>query len=397
MTSFAAPLRIAAVLGGGAVAMWVALGVTMDFTIARKTPAVSQRLWPAGVTGRVAEGRDFLAGNPTRAQVLAGRERVRDAALREPVNTHALSILAAFDDYLGDKRMARTLFTLAERQSRRNVLAQLWLIEDAVARNDVPRAIRHYDRTMRVSVEMRDTLLPILVSAGNNPEIRNALAATLRGRPLWWKDYMRQLAAKGEDGALLAASLAATRPDLDDVQERVLAENVLRRMVTLGHGGDAARLANRIEGQSGAPPLLKDGGFETGGGLLPFAWQLNEEGSLRAYRDAVPGGEGLRIDVAGDTSATAAQQLLALAPGRYALTGRTGNIAEDRLSRPTIQLSCADGKSLARFALPAAADSGTRFRFAFDVPGSCAVQWMAIVATATNDADIWIDDLAITR
>ncbi|NNG52784.1 hypothetical protein HKX05_05410, partial [Sphingomonas sanguinis] len=93
MTSFAAPLRIAAVLGGGAVAMRVALGVTMDFTIARKTPAVSQRLWPAGVTGRVAEGRDFLAGNPTRAQVLAGRERVRDAALREPVNTHALSIL----------------------------------------------------------------------------------------------------------------------------------------------------------------------------------------------------------------------------------------------------------------------------------------------------------------
>ncbi|MDT9096849.1 hypothetical protein RSW32_26335, partial [Escherichia coli] len=72
----------------------------------------------------------------------------------------------------GDVGAARRLFAYGQRLSRRDNSTQLWAIEDAVARNDIPDVLRHYDVALRTSPNLADILYPVLASASADPAIR---------------------------------------------------------------------------------------------------------------------------------------------------------------------------------------------------------------------------------
>lgn len=392
--------RMAGVAAAGALALWVSVGVTLNLTLARRMPALSEAWWPVGVTAKVVRGRSLLDAGPLPPAVIArAQSDLRTAARREPVNTYALSTLGALADLQGNKRQAQTLFRLSEGVSRRNALAELWLIEDAVGRGSIGEAVRHYDRAMRVSIDSRQILLPVLVSAAKQPAIAEDLLPLLARRPLWWKDYLEQLAAIGDDSAVMAASLQAITPDLRNAEERTLAENVLRRMVALKDDRRAVLAANRLEGRSGQTRSLRGGDFEHDDGVLPFAWWLRDEGNVRAYRDTVPDGTlGLWIVTSGETSGGAAQQLIGLPPGRYALSGSVGGVPVDPLARPSIVVSCSSGVTLSRFALPPSPGDGRGFKFAFVVPrAACPTQWLTVFTAPAADTSVWLDAMTITR
>jgi hypothetical protein len=392
--------RVAVILAGGALALWIATGVTLNFTLARQYPSFVDRWWPAGVSAAVVEGNNLLAStSPSLEAVERINVRLHAAALREPVNTYTLSTLGAIADYRKDRQQARTFFRLAESASRRNIVAELWLIEDAVERGDISEAIGHYDRAMRVSIDSRASLLPVLLSAASDPAIMKDLRAVLVQRPLWWEDYVQQLAANGEDTTVMSISLDAVKPDLRDPAERGLAENTLRRMVALKDERGAVVAANRLEGLPGSIRSLRDGNFETADGVLPFAWWLRDEENVRTYRDTVPNGSvGLWIVTSGDTSGGAAQQLIGLSPGRYTLSGSAGDVPTNPLARPAITMSCGNGSLLTRFALPPSDEGGRGFRFQFDVPPTgCQTQWVTLLTAPATDTSVWIDNLAISR
>lgn len=394
-------LRVVVILVGGAVALWVSIGVTLNLTIARLQPAPSASWWPVGVTAKVTRGRELLttAAQQPVTDIDPVRASLRDAALREPVNTQALGTLAALDELRNDTRRARALFRASETVSRRNVLTQFWLIEDAVARGDVAEAIKHYNRAMLVSSEARTTLLPVLAQASSDPAIRKELLPLLAKRPLWWKDYLQQLGTSGADPTAMALALAATRTDIRNPDERGLAQAILRRMVALKDGRGALRAANRLERVPGSTRSIREGDFETADGLVPFAWWMRDEDSIRAFRDTVPdGGMGLRIETSSGASGGVAQQLIGLAAGRYIMQGRAGDVSTDQTARPTINVTCETGKPLSRFSLPSAGPNGRSFRFAFDVPATdCALQWVTIVTAPAVDTNIWLDNLTATR
>lgn len=394
-----AVVRTAAILTGGALALWIAVGVTLNFTVAHSAPAIAEAWWPAGTSAKVARGRQLLTvAQPSPAMIEQTRVSLREAVVREPVNTYALSTLAAIEDYRNDKAGARTLFQLAEAMSRRNIVAQLWLIEDAVGRDRIDEVLVHYDRTMRISIDSRQALLPVLLSAATDPAILKSLLPMLARRPLWWKDYAQRLATTGGDTMVMAASIQAIRPDLRSAEERSLAEGVLRRMIALKDERRAILAANKIEGRRGPARSLRDGDFETSDGLLPFAWWLRDENSVRAYRDSVPNGSmGLWI-VSSDASGGAAQQLMGLPSGRYILSGAAGGVPDGPMLQPAVEMSCGNGVSLTRFTLPPSDESGGSFRFRFDIPATnCVTQWVTLVTAPATDSSVWIDNLAITR
>lgn len=398
---FRAPmlLRTMAILIGGALALWIAIGVTANFTVARQMPAGVRSIWPVGVMAKVAEGRNLLSADPQPSIVTIDRVRatLRDGALREPIDTQALGILAALDDLRSDHARARSLFRLSEAASRRNRLTEMWLIEDAVARNQIGEALVHYDRAMRVTIDLRPQLLPVLNGAASTPEILNALVPILRQRPLWWKDYLQFLGENGSDTRVMAAVLASTRPDITRSDERVMSENVLRRMVATNGEREAISAANALEGIAGSNRSLRGGDFDTVGGILPFAWWLRDESNIRAYRDTVPNGTlGLRIETSSDTTGGVAQQLVGLPAGAYILSGVVGDVPADPISRPAITIACGNAKPMARFTLPASPETGAAFRFRFVVPAAnCATQWVGIVTASVGDTNIWLDTIKI--
>lgn len=394
-------VRVIAILLGGAIALWLSTAITLSLTIARQAPAIVQSWWPASVMAKVTLGQQLLIGarQPEPQTVDSARASLRDAALREPVNTEALGTLATLDEYRKDQKRARALFLASEAVSRRNTLSQFWLIEDAVGRGDIAGAITHYNRAMLVSNESRTTLIPVLVGASSDPNIIKALMPLLARRPLWWRDYMTQLGKSGDNAAAMMAALHATRLDVRNPDDAVLAQDILRRLVAIGAGGSAIIAANRLEGLPGITRSLRDGGFETPVNVLPFAWWLRDEPSIRAYRDTVPNGSiGLRVSTNSGTGGGVAQQMIGLAPGQYVLVGQAGGIPADPTARPTIDITCGTGTPLMHAILASSGEDGSGFRFVFHVPAmNCPLQWISIATAPAVDTDMWIDNLSITR
>lgn len=393
-------LRIVAILTGGLVALWIAVGVTANFTIGGEIPALVRPIWPVGITAKVTEGRQLLVANPAPSSATIDRARhaLRDAAVREPINTLALGTLAALDELRGDHDRARSLFKLSETVSRRNQLTELWLIEDAVARGNIVEAIAHYDRAMRVAIDLRPTLLPVLNNAASNPDVLKALVPVLRQRPLWWKDYLQLLGTSGSDPQVMATVLYSVRPNIGQGDERVLLENVLRRMVAIKGDREAARVANALEGIKDTTRSLRGGDFNSPGGVLPFAWWLRDEANIRAYRDIVPNGTmGLRVEASDDTTGGVAQQLVGLPAGDYILSGVVGDVPADPVTRPAITVTCSDNRPITRFVLPPAPQNGAPFRFRFTIPGAkCATQWVNILTASVGDTNVWFDTMTLS-
>src|SRR3546814_17422634 len=72
----------------------------------------------------------------------------------------------------GDRAGGERLLAYSQTLSRRDLRTQLMAIELAVARDDIPSALRHYDIALRTKKNAPDLLFPVLTSALTNPTIR---------------------------------------------------------------------------------------------------------------------------------------------------------------------------------------------------------------------------------
>jgi hypothetical protein len=142
------------------------------------------------------------------------KQSLRGGAL----NPVAIRLLGYVADARGDVKKARELMLLSQRVSRRDFGTQLWLIEDAVARNDKKAALYHYDIAMRTTPSSFPLLFPTLTGALDDPEVRVALAPIVRQAPVWLPAYLGDAINSIENPANLADMLvkAGRLPDADN-------------------------------------------------------------------------------------------------------------------------------------------------------------------------------------
>ena len=131
------------------------------------------------------------------------------------LNPVAIRLLGYVADARGDTKTARDFMLLSQKVSRRDLGTQLWLIEDAVARNDKRAALYHYDLAMRATPSSFPILFPALTGALDDPEVRIALAAIVRQAPVWLPTYLGHAINSVENPANLADVLvkAGRLPD----------------------------------------------------------------------------------------------------------------------------------------------------------------------------------------
>lgn len=393
-------IRPVVILVGGVLALFISIGVTLNFTVAERYPDLVHEWWPDGVTPKVVSaGRVLSSPSSSAAGVAQAQGSLRTAALREPVSSYALGMLGAVADFKKNKTQARAFFQLSEAMSRRNLLTEMWLIEDAVSRGDVSEALSHYNRAMLVSYKSWETLLPILVSAVSEPDVFANLLPMLAQKPLWWRAYVNEMIAHGKDPAVMSTVVLALKLDLTNPEQKALVERVLNRMLALHDEKRALQTANDLEGRLGAYRAIQDGEFDQAPGLLPFAWWLSQDSNIQAYRGNVPsGGEGLWLETHEDTGGIMAKQLIGLEPGHYFFSGIVGGQTSDVVNHIVIELNCGQGGRLRDFNLPSAEKTGQSFQFEFDVPpDSCPTQWVKFNSIQEGDNKIWIDKINIGR
>ncbi len=142
------------------------------------------------------------------------KQSLRGGAL----NPVAIRLLGYVADVRGNKEKAREFMLLSQKVSRRDFGTQLWLIEDAVARDDKKQALYHYDIAMRTTPSSHGILFPTLIGALNDPEVRHELVPFVRQAPEWLLPFLNVAVGTVENPANLADVLvkAGRLPEQDN-------------------------------------------------------------------------------------------------------------------------------------------------------------------------------------
>lgn len=386
------------ILAFGAVVLWAAIGVTLTMTVGRSNPELALRWWPWGAAPKAALAARIAADVKAPPADLARAEQLaREALLREPVNVEAARALAMLRARENKLDAANRLFVYAEKLSRRDLPTQLWLIEHAVQNEDIPGALKHYDRALRTSRTAPDILLPVLVAAADDPAIVQPLVRTLAPRPHWWRQFMTLAMKDIKNGKALVSYARSLKLEMSNAEDKEYIVRVVDRLTRDRLYDDALAYYGDVTGTPAAKlGLVRNGGFEGPNTGLPFDWWLREEPGLTADMELFGDDTHLVLRAGRGRGGDLAKQLLVLKPGTYQISGRVGDTGQDKLEVPSIVFACVGGASLLDRPLPFSGEEGAPFSYSFTVlkPG-CQAQWLSIRAAPAAEMEAWIDGIEV--
>lgn len=365
---------VAVVLGYYGVTFSIAqLAVKRDPTLAYRLAPYDGRITAAYATSLA--GPDATPQDRVRANELATR-----ALQQDPTAVAAVATLGINADVRGDKAAARRYFVYAQKLSRRDLRTQLFMIEDAVQREDIPEALHQYDITLRVFPNMGEMLFPVLAAASGDPVIRRELVKTLTGKPMWSESFIGFIAAQGPDPKSTAALFVDLRRAGVSLSETARA-GAVNALITAGQR--EAAWSYYTTGRAGADRRRsRDPRFAAN---LEFPSQLDWT--------PINDGSGPTTSIQGgifDFAAPASiggpmlQQLQLLPPGTYRLSGHSIGIEQAAGALPYWTLRCQNGRELGRVEVPNSSVAKGNFTGTFNVPADCPVQTLVLTARASD-------------
>lgn len=385
------------------VAAALVAAATASLVLTSTAPALAVQLgpWNAEAKGKLAAWL-LLADDP--GATAKAWSMARTAILRSPGNANALATFGALATARGYNGLADSTMHYAERLSRHNRVAELYLIERAVQGGDVPAVLLHYDHALSTSREIMPVLLPVLSAAAAEPPVLAALVERLKRRPIWSVEFARFFVGHGRDPArTLPALLPVLALNPADEAQRVILSAAMGRLIDAGAYSAAVTTFDRTFGVRRLSHPVWNGDFSRRAAVAPIDWSLHDEpglsGVVQEREGAGVSDNALFVMADSEHSGEVARQLLLLSPGSYRLTALAGDV--DAASPPSITVVCVgkSGASLAVAAVPVAPVGGRRIAAGLRVPTNCPAQWLIVGVTpadARSDTPAWIDNIAIT-
>jgi hypothetical protein len=333
------------------------------------------------ITGRLAEQR-FLE-KPEGSKHSTAAQLARLAVRQDPTSVSAVATLAFQAQLRGDQREARRLFAFSQRLTRRHLQTQIWAVEDAVAREDIPAALRHYDTALRTSLVAPDLMFPVLASALSDQVIRENLVVTLAKQPPWSPRFLAYALANGGDPRAIMSLLIGLRRGGVPVAPEVSA-SVINRLILTNAPEDAwryyASVRPNVDRSRSRDPNFSNNPTPPS----PFDWNVASEPGIAA--SIQPGVNGGLFDFSAPASASGIllKQVQMLPPGSYRLEGHSTAIEQPETSGPYWVLMCRENGELGRVEISNSAQANGVFTGLFNVPAGCPVQTLALVARASD-------------
>lgn len=364
---------------------YVSLTRTIAFATYRSSAEQAYALAPhdGRVAARLVER--LMTGAPDAEQRARVTRLARQALHDEPLAVPALTALGLNTLLRGDVNHARQLFVHSDALSRRELGTQLWLIEDAVARGDIPGALRRYDIALRTARAASDLLFPVLTLAVADPVVREALTDTLAARPPWSVGFINHLANSSitpEASADLLSRLSRRGVAVPSEPQAVVVNALVDHGAlneawayyrSLRPGVDRRRSRDPHFTANLDAPAVFD--------WMPVMTDAGVTASIQADRE-----DGLFDFAAPSTvGGTVLQQFQLLPPGRYRLQGTSVGIEQPSRALPYWQLVCRDGREIGRVELPPSTKNNGRFAGELTVGSACPVQVLRLVARPSSE------------
>lgn len=361
---------------------WISCTHSLAMSVRTRNPVLAHKLAPA--EGRVAGTfARHLLGADADTRTRAKAAGIAEAALRhDPTSVPAAATLGLHRQLSGDTAGARRWFGYSMRLSRRDLPTRLWALEEAVARNDIPDVLAHYDIALRTSRAAPALLFPILAGAISDESVRTPLTRKLLTRPAWAEQLVDHLAGSGTDpksAALLFTALGrGGYPISEPAQTGLINMLVSRDLIEDAWRFYASRQRGVDRRRSRDPMFAKDARAATA-----FDWTVADEGGVTSAIQNTGGKGFLEFSAPPLLGGVAVRQLQVLPPGAYVLEGRSTGSDLPPDAKPFWTLSCRNGPELGRIPVSGASEAG-RFSGMLRVPEGCAAQMLVLTVPPTD-------------
>jgi hypothetical protein len=360
---------------------WIIVANSLAASL-KSQPAWAHAVAPGNgrITARLAQ---VLLTKLSPAEIAKAERLARLALVQDPTAVQAVAVLGIGAQARADVAQARRIFGYADILSRRDFQTQLWRIEDAVSRNDVAGALRHYDIALRTTRTAPDILYPVLAAAVSDPAIRSELTKTIAGKDSWGINFVNYLAENGRDPRAIALFFDSLRRAGGSVPPSATAL-ATGKLLNADLADEAWAYYSFVRkgvarDQSRDPNFTADITAPT-----PFDWvPINTAGITASVQPNDAGGV-FEFTTPPGVGGPVLQQVQLLPPGDYLLRGRSEEIDQPGESRPYWVLTCRDGRELGRVVLPNSAQNGSMFAGQFRVVSDCPVQTLALVARPSD-------------
>lgn len=265
----------------------------------------------------------------------------RAAYSLEPMDEKAVRQIALIQAQQNGRPIARRTMVLASKLGRRDLITNMWLVEDYGRANNLPKVLEHLDFALRTSGESRPVLMAALVKAMANGEMIPQMRKLLSRRPGWHIEFwlrLTQADAPLENAALLRIAVAGDGVDVPlDADQRLIAN-----LVQTGKFSSAFRLYREILDQTEKSGNIARTtvGFDGPAMWPPIEWQISSEGAYSAWLNTDR--KELEVSQSGQTDAVFAQRLVELAPGTYRLSGQVSISDPVQAKSLSLTLECAE-------------------------------------------------------
>lgn len=360
--------------------------------LAERAPGLALSISPHNATALVSQfDRSLAEGGGKSLQLLERIELPKSALRAAPLSPGAIRMLALATELKMKGARAGTgpnsagaLMNLSERLSRRDLAVQLWLIEEAVSRDDLRGALLHYDRALSVHPDVSVQLFPVMTGALDTVQVASALAPYVRAWRPWVPGFLEYAVNQSADPADILQLLRLSNGQAVAAKLRPYETLLLAQLVVKGRYEEANKLAIAMAGRRGK--YLAAFGFSgdsTNPELRPFSWTLGDEGGIGVR---LIDKSALEISVSPSTRGIAASRVLVARPGRYLFTQALEFPESGTGVGANWVASCLSPKGNMRIWLQEIPNNPGRstYRSQFDVPADCSA---LIVELSLNGVD----------
>jgi hypothetical protein len=301
----------------------------------------------------------------------------------QPINPKALRLLGYIEDAGGNSSKAETYIRMAAKLSRREPGAQLWLIEAAARQGDIRQTLVHYDIALRTKPDTQTILFPRLVGAIEDPEIRAALKPYIRSDSGWGPSFLSFAINNGKDLPVLTSLIEETGGLSDPEEARMQEVALIGRLVSERYFALARQIFLQMPGAQAS--RISSAAFDASDRDARFGaigWQLISDPDAGGSFTGDDKRAVLSVFANSSTTRPIATKLLFLSPGAYMLHVKVSSIDRGNGGFLQWELRCpgeAGGKILWSVDRVAAS-----LKARFDVPPSCPVQSLNLIASGGN-------------
>ncbi len=365
----------------GLVGAWFAAILALSGVARTKAPQTALALLPGESTALAYQADLLLFANPQKPPKAV--KTLAMAALRtQAINPRALRLLGYYADIEGDPAKAEKYVRMAERLSRREAGAQMWLIEASARRNDNAQALVHYDIVLRTKPDTQTILFPRLLNAIEDREIRTALKPYIRARYGWGEAFLSYANANSKNLPALTDLVVETGGLVDAKSAKSQELALLGRLVSEQYFADARRLFLQMPGAKAA--RMTSAAFDISdrdARFGPMGWQLLDDPDAGGGFTGKAGEKQITLSLFANSGTTrpVATKLLYLKPGDYMFSARLASLDRGEGGFLRWQLRCPGNAGGAPLWTVDSINASLRATFA--VPASCPVQFLDLIAS----------------